>query len=102
MKILIGYRFSTWFPLSRPPHGSRCPASTRFTLSSAACLAMVLFPPQQKEAMHETILDEIVVSSRNRINPRGVKRKMSNYQLRLGKRQPTRRLDVSKRIKILK
>ena len=47
---------------------------------------MALFPPQQKKALHETILDEIleerVVSSRNRINPRGVKRKMSNYNLR--------------------
>ena len=67
---------------------------------------MVLFPPQQKKAMHEAILDEIlqerVVSSRIRINPRGVKRKMSNYKLRPRKRQRTRRLDVSKRIRILK
>jgi hypothetical protein len=67
---------------------------------------MVLFPPKQKKAMHEAILDEIlqerVVSSRNRINPRGVKRKMSNYKLRPRKRQRTRRLDVSKRISILK
>jgi len=56
--------------------------------------------------MHEAILDEIlqerVVSSRIRINPRGVKRKMSNYKLRPRKRQRTRRLDVSKRIRILK
>lgn len=56
--------------------------------------------------MHDSILDEIlqerVVSSRNRINARGVKRKMSNYNLRLRKRQPTRHLDVSRRIKIVK
>lgn len=67
---------------------------------------MALFPPQQKKALHEAILDEIleerVVSSRNRINPRGVKRKMSNYNLRPRKRQPTRRLDVAKRIGIVK
>jgi hypothetical protein len=67
---------------------------------------MALFPPQQKKALHEAILDEIleerVVSSRNRINPRGVKRKMSNYNLRPRKRQGTRRLDFFKRIRIVK
>jgi hypothetical protein len=67
---------------------------------------MALFPPQQKKALHEAILDEIleerVVSSRNRINPRGVKRKMSNYNLRPRKRQATRRLDFVKRIRIVK
>ena len=67
---------------------------------------MVLFPPRQKKTLHEAILDEIleerVVSSRNRINPRGVKRKMSNYNLRPRIRQRTRRLDFSKRIKIVK
>lgn len=56
--------------------------------------------------MHEAILQEIleerVSSSRNRINPRGVKRKMSNYNLRPRKRQRTRRLDVSKQIRIVK
>jgi hypothetical protein len=67
---------------------------------------MPLFPPQQKKALHEAILHEIlqerVVSSRNRINFRGVKRKMSNYNLRPRKRQPTRRIDISKRIRIVK
>jgi len=67
---------------------------------------MALFPPQQKKFLHETILDEIleerVVSSRNRINPRGVKRKMSNYNLRPRKRQRTRRIDFAKRIRIVK
>ena len=56
--------------------------------------------------MHEAILQEIleerVVSSRSRINFRGVKRKMSNYNLRPRKRQPTRRIDVAKRIRIIK
>jgi hypothetical protein len=41
-------------------------------------------PPQQKKAMHETILNEIlqqrVSSSRNRINPRGVKTENEQLQ----------------------
>jgi len=63
-------------------------------------------PPRQRPALHEAILREIleerVVSSRNRINPRGVKRKMSNYSLRSRQRQPTRRIDASKRIRIVR
>lgn len=65
-----------------------------------------LFPPRQIKLLHETILDEIlqerVVSSRNRVNVRGVKRKMSNYQLRPRKRQRTRRVDFALRIRIVK
>jgi hypothetical protein len=52
--------------------------------------------------MLDVILEERVVSSRNRINPRGVKRKMSNYPLRPRERQRTRRLDIAKRIRIVK
>lgn len=67
---------------------------------------MLLFPPQQRKILHEAILDEIlqerVVSSRNRTNFRGVKRKMSNYNLRPRKRQRTRRVDVAKHIRIVK
>jgi hypothetical protein len=67
---------------------------------------MQLFPPRQRKVLHEAILDEIleerVVSSRNRINFRGVKRKMSNYNLRPRKRQRTRRVDDSQRIRIVK
>jgi hypothetical protein len=49
----------------------------------------------------EEILDELVASSRNRRNPRGVKRKMSNYPLRRGyKRAPL--IDISAAIKIIK
>jgi len=43
-------------------------------------------PPQQRRTFHNAVLDEIlqerVVSSRNRRNPRGLKRKMSNFPLR--------------------
>ena len=56
--------------------------------------------------MHEAVLDEIlqerVSSSRNRVNFRGVKRKMSNYNLRPRKRQRTRRIDFGRRIRIVK
>jgi len=67
---------------------------------------MLLFPPRHRKTLHEAILDEIlqerVTSSRNRINPRGVKRKMSNYNLRPRKRQRTRRVDIAKQIRIVK
>ncbi len=47
------------------------------------------------------ILDESVASSRNRRNPRGVKRKMSNFPLRRGyKRSPL--IDFSAAIRIVK
>jgi hypothetical protein len=75
-------------------------------LSSGGWPATQLSPPRQRKILHDSILDEIlqerVVSSRNRINARGVKRKMSNYNLRPRKRQPTRHLDVSRRIKTVK
>jgi hypothetical protein len=88
----------------KTPTGFR--SSTPCTWSSGGWPVTPLFPPQQRKALHEAILDEIleerVVSSRNRINPRGVKRKMSNYPLRPRKRQRTRRLDFAKRIRIVK
>ena len=67
---------------------------------------MLLFPPQQRKVFHETILQEILQerlsSSRNRINPRGVKRKMSNYKLRPRQRGRTCRIDFSARVRIVK
>jgi hypothetical protein len=50
----------------------------------------------------DEILDERVDSSRNRINPRGVKRKMSSYPLRSRKRGKTRHLDFAACIQIIK
>ncbi|MGH9630824.1 MAG: hypothetical protein ACRD7E_21125, partial [Bryobacteraceae bacterium] len=68
--------------------------------------ASPLFPPQHRKALHEAILDEILQercsSSRNRVNPRGVKRKMSNYPLRPRKSQHTRGIDFPKRVKVVK
>jgi len=50
----------------------------------------------------DEILQERVSSSRNRVNFRGVKRKMSNYNLRPRERQRTHRINISRRIKIVK
>jgi hypothetical protein len=48
------------------------------------------------------ILEERAASSRGRQVPRGVKRKMSNYQLRPRLPQPTTRIDVATAIRIVK
>jgi hypothetical protein len=47
-------------------------------------------------------LQERVVSSRSRINPRGVKRKMSNYPVRRRKKAGTKWIFVHNRIHIVK
>ena len=52
--------------------------------------------------MLEEILEERVSSSRNRVNPRGVKRKMSNYKLRPRGRTHTLRIDYSASLRIVK
>ena len=52
--------------------------------------------------MLDEILQERVSSSRNRLNPRGVKRKMSNYPLRPRKSQRRRKVDFAKQIRIVK
>ncbi|HVI36276.1 MAG TPA: hypothetical protein VM684_08605 [Gaiellales bacterium] len=48
------------------------------------------------------ILEERVVSSRGRRMPRGVKRKMSGYQLRPRSSQPTVWIDFTAAIRIIK
>jgi hypothetical protein len=50
----------------------------------------------------EDILEERVVSSRNRRNPRGVKRKMSNFPVRRSGLKPIPKLDLQLAIKIVK
>jgi hypothetical protein len=54
------------------------------------------------EAVLEEILDERAVSGRGRQVPRGVKRKMSNYQLRPREPQPITRIDFTNTIRLLK
>ena len=74
--------------------------------SSAACRALPLFPPRHRKHFHEAVLQEIlqerVSSSRDRLNPRGVKRKMSNYPLRPRQPERTRRIDYAQQIRIVK
>jgi hypothetical protein len=50
----------------------------------------------------DEILEERVTSSRNRMNPRGVKRKMSNYPLRPRGRRRTLRIDYSVHVRVVK
>jgi len=49
----------------------------------------------------DEILQERVVSSRNRRNPRGVKRKMSNFPLRRRTNTPSVKINIEKAIRIL-
>src|SRR3982750_686875 len=91
-------------PPTKIPTGS--PLFIRYASSSAVCPALSPFPPRHRKAFHEAVLEEIlqerVSSSRNRLNPRGVKRKMSNYPLRPRQPERTRRIDFAKQIRILK
>jgi hypothetical protein len=59
-----------------------------------------------RKAFHESVLRELlqdlVVSSRGRRVPRGVKRKMSNYKIRSRAPLPTLYVDFEKAIKVIK
>jgi hypothetical protein len=65
-----------------------------------------LFPPRHRKAFHNAILEEILqercLSGHNRINPRGVKRKMSNYPSRPRGRTRTRRIELNMKITLAK
>jgi hypothetical protein len=50
----------------------------------------------------DEILQERVASSRGRRNPRGVKRKMSNFPLRPRHAKPLQPINVEKAIRIIK
>jgi hypothetical protein len=67
---------------------------------------MVLFPPVERKAFHEAVLDEIleerVISSRGQRRPRGVKRKMSNFPLRPRGAVCSVRIEFAKCIRIVK
>ena len=55
---------------------------------------------------HDRLLEEIlqdrVVSSRGRRNPRGVKRKMSNFPLRPRHAKPLKSINLDNAIRIIK
>ena len=74
--------------------------------SAANYPSTALFPPPQRKAFHKSVLKEIlqerVVSSRNRRNPRGVKRKMTNFPLRPRHFKPLPPIDIHKAIPIVK
>ncbi len=53
------------------------------------------------DAVLEEILQERVVSSRNRRNPRGVKRKMSNFPIRRKTDRPLPPIDIVSAVQIL-
>jgi len=67
---------------------------------------MLYFPPHRRKTFHSTVLDKIlqerVVSSRNRRNPCGVKRKMSNFPLRPRHAKQLPPINFRKAIKIVK
>ncbi|HTC79551.1 MAG TPA: hypothetical protein VK657_13125 [Terriglobales bacterium] len=52
--------------------------------------------------MLEEILQERVVASHGRRNPRGVKRKMSKFPLRPRHAKPLKLIDITKAIRIIK
>ena len=52
--------------------------------------------------MLEEILQERIVSGRGRRNPRGVKRKMSNFPLRPRHAKPLKSIDIEKAIRVIK
>lgn len=70
------------------------PLFTPFALSNAARRALRLFPPRPRKPFHKAIPDEILQerSESSRVNPRGVRPRMSTYHVRPRKRQPTRRI----------
>ncbi len=63
-------------------------------------------PPVQRTAFHERVLEEIlqerVACRRGRRNPRGVKRKMSNWPLRRRHAKPPRPVILHQAIRIIK
>jgi hypothetical protein len=50
----------------------------------------------------DEILQDHVVSSRNRRNPRAVKRKMSNFPLRRRTNKPLPPINIEKAVRVLK
>ena len=63
-------------------------------------------PPREREQFHDQVLEEIlgerIASSRNRRNPRGVKRKMSSYPLRRRGCKSSPPINIPEVVKIVK
>jgi hypothetical protein len=78
-------------------------------MPSASCAAnsplSAPFPPEQRAGFHDAVIAEIlqerVVSSRNRRNPRGVKRKMSKFPIRRKTHRAPPPINLAEAIQIL-
>ena len=88
---------------SRRGSGSAVLRLTLFALSNAAWRALRRSPPRPRTAFPQAILGEILqercVSSRDKSNPRGLKRKISTHPLRPRKWHPTQRMMLLRRIR---
>ncbi|MGH7112802.1 MAG: transposase [Stellaceae bacterium] len=91
------------------------PDRLSFLLPCAACAVIPAFagrppsppfPPRQRAAFHDAVVAEIlqerVVSSRNRRTPRGVKRKMSNFPIPHKTDRPLPAINIAETIQIAK
>ena len=67
--------------------------------------AFIAIPPRHRRAFHNSALEEIlqgrVVSRRSPRNPRGVKRKMSNFPLRPRHTKPLPAINIRNAIRII-
>ena len=75
-------------------------------VGDADLLSSWLFPPKYRSASHQSILDEIleerVVSSPGRRNPRAVKRNTGKYPIRHRCRHSLSRIDAENPVKVLR
>ena len=82
------------------------PSCTRYELCVAGSPRGTLFPPRQRIAFHERVLEEIlqerVAPRRGCRNPRGVKRKMSKFPLRPRGAPPLPPMQVSVVVTVVK
>ena len=109
--INVKHSVSSKLPASSRPttpsaHPGRTVTQQRLPWCAASCRCLRLFPPRDRLALHEAVLDEILEertsSSRGRQVPRGVKRKMSGYPLRPRTPQPATWIDFNVAIRISK
>ena len=89
--------------LATLPEGSRI---TDYVSLGVITKTFPLFPPVQRKAFHERVIEEILqerlACRRSRRNPRGVKRKMSNWPLCRSRSTPQQPVTISQAIRIVK
>ena len=81
----------------------QCPDRSHDSWGAAPCF--IRSPPRDRRAFRSSVLAEIlqcgVVSRRNPCNPRGVKRKMSNFPIRPRHTTPLLAMNIKKAIGII-